>query len=110
MSQVDRTASFIVGARQDALRALCLQCHVRRLDLFGSAMTGRFNAARSDLDMLVTFEDLPPGPYADAYFALKQGLEELFQREVDLVTTAGLENRYFRREVEANRQIVFSAT
>jgi hypothetical protein len=96
------------GAMRDALRSLCLRCHVRRLDLFGSAITDRFDPAQSDLDMLVTFEDLAPGPYADAYFALKQGLEDLFQREVDLVTVAELENPYFRREVEAHRQTVFS--
>jgi hypothetical protein len=83
---------------------------VRRLDLFGSALTRRFNSAQSDLDMLVTFEEMEPGPYADAYFALKQGLEDLFGRAVDLVTAPTLENPYFRREVETHRKLLFSAT
>jgi hypothetical protein len=72
-------------------------------------VTDRFDPAHSDLDMLVIFDDLPPGPYADAYFALKQGLESLFGRDVDLVTDAGLQNPYFRREVEARRQTLFTA-
>ena len=46
---------------------------VRRLDLFGSAVTDRFDPLRSDVDMLVEFADLPPRAYADAYFELKQG-------------------------------------
>jgi uncharacterized protein len=110
MSRVDLPARPILEACQDAMRALCLRHHVRRLDLFGSALTDRFDHARSDLDMLVTFDDLSPGRYADAYFALKQGLEALFERDVDLVTAPSLENPYFRREVEAHRQTLYAAT
>ena len=107
MSQIDLPVVAI--PRLDALRSLCRRHHVRRLDLFGSAVTYRFDPARSDLDMLVVFDDLPPGAYADAYFALKQGLESLYGRDVDLVTDAGLQNPYFRRAVEAQRQTLFAA-
>jgi hypothetical protein len=109
MNQIDPIAGSIDDVRLDALRVLCRRHHVRRLDLFGSAVTDRFDAACSDLDMLVIFDDLAPGSYADAYFALKQGLEKLFSRDVDLVTTAALQNPYFRREVEAHRQTLFTA-
>ncbi len=91
------------------MRSLCRRHHVRRLDLFGSAVTGHFDLARSDLDMLVTFDDLPPGRYADAYFELKSDLERLFGRDVDLVTAAALQNPFFRREVETHRQTLFAA-
>ena len=59
--------------------------------------------------MLVEFADLPPRTYADAYFELKQGLEDLLKRDVNLVTPPTLENPYFRREVEANKQTPLSA-
>jgi uncharacterized protein len=72
-------------------------------------VTDRFDPPRSDLDMLVLFDDLLPGTYADAYFSLKQGLEALFVRDVDLLTEAALQNPYFRREVEARRQTLFTA-
>jgi hypothetical protein len=107
MSKIDLPPDSMPGL--DALRALCRRHYVRRLDLFGSAVTGRFDPARSDLDMLVTFDDLPPGAYADAYFSLKHGLEALFGRDVDLLTAAALQNPYFRREVEAHRQTLFAA-
>ena len=106
MSRVDPTAATTAGL--DALRSLCRRHHVRRLDLFGSAVTDRFDPAHSDLDILVAFDDLPPGSYADAYFGLKEGLESLYGREVDLVTDAGLQNPYFRRAVEAQRQTLFA--
>ena len=48
----------ILETGHDALHALCLRCHVRRLDLFGSAVTDRFDPLRSDVDMLVEFTDL----------------------------------------------------
>ncbi len=107
MSEIDLPVMSM--SRLDAVRSLCRQYHVRRLDLFGSALTDRFDPAHSDLDMLVAFDDLPPGPYADAYFGLKEGLERLFGRDVDLVTGAGLRNPYFRRVVEAQRQTLFTA-
>jgi len=107
MSQIDLPVVSL--PRLDALRSLCRRHHVRRLDLFGSAVTDRFDPAHSDLDMLVVFDDLPPGPYADAYFALKQELESLFGRDVELITNAGLQNPYFRRAVEAQQQTLFTA-
>jgi predicted nucleotidyltransferase len=91
------------------LASLCRRCNVRRLDAFGSAVTGRFEAARSDVDFLVAFEPLAPAAYADAYFGLREGLERLFGREIDLVIEASLANPYFRRQVEAERQNSFVA-
>lgn len=86
---------------------MCQRFHVRRLDLFGSALTERFDPRRSDLDFVVAFEDLPAGRYADAYFGLREGLAELFGRDVDLLTETSLENPYLLRQVEAQRCQVF---
>jgi predicted nucleotidyltransferase len=65
-----------------ALPALCRRFRVRRLDVFGSAATGDgFDPARSDLDLLVAFEDgLSAGEYADAFFGLRAALKERFGR------------------------------
>ena len=93
----------------EALSALCRRFHVRRLDLFGSAVTTRFDPRRSDLDFLVEFEDFPEGDYADAYFGLREALVELFGREVDLLTEPSLDNPYLRRQVEAQRRQLFPA-
>jgi len=83
--------------------------HVRRLELFGSAATGDFDAKGSDLDFLVEFEDLKPGQYADAYFGLLDDLEALFQRSVDLVMTSAIKNPYFLENIEASRTLLYAA-
>ncbi len=75
---------------------------------FGSALRADFDPAASDLDFLVEFDDLPPAKYAGAYFALKDSLEALFGRPVDLITEASLENPYFRDRVQAERQPVYA--
>lgn len=93
-----------------ALPALCRRFGIRRLDLFGSAATGRFDPNRSDLDFLVSFDELlPPAAYADAWFGFRAELETLFGRPVDLLTEAALENPFLRRQVEAERRPLFPA-
>jgi predicted nucleotidyltransferase len=91
-----------------ALAAICRRFHVRQLDLFGSAVTGRFDPAESDLDFLVAFEEpLLSGEYAEAYFGLKDELEDLFGRPVDLVTEPALENPYLRRRIQAEKRTLY---
>ena len=92
-----------------ALAALCRRHRVRRLDLFGSAATGAFDPARSDLDFLVEFEELEPRAYARSYFGLRNDLVALFGCEVDLVTLPALKNPYFTRQVMAERRLLFEA-
>lgn len=82
---------------------------MRRLDLFGSAASDHFDPDESDMDFLVEFSELSPGTYADAYFGLLEGLEELFGRPVDLVVDAAIRNSYFRRSVEQTRSPVNAA-
>ena len=91
------------------LDELCRRHHVRRFELFGSAATGRFDPARSDLDFLVEFQDLSPKEYARSYFELLHGPEDLFQKRIDLVTVLSLTNPYFVREIECDRTLLYAA-
>lgn len=99
-----------IEANLPALRALCRRFRVRRLDLFGSATTGRFDPARSDLDFLVEFEEAAPRGLGGAYFGLLRALEGLFGRNIDLVTERGLQNPYRRRRIEAEKRTLYSAS
>ena len=58
---------------------------VKRIGIFGSHARGE-EKATSDVDVLVEFEV----PSFDNFMELAFFLEELFGREVDLVTTRGL--------------------
>ncbi|HKM68847.1 MAG TPA: nucleotidyltransferase domain-containing protein [Pseudomonadota bacterium] len=93
-----------------AITELCRRFGVRRLDLFGSAATGRFDLRRSDLDFLVEFEEMPPGSYAKACFGLRQSLERLFGRPIDLLTEPALANPYLRRQIESEKRTLYPSS
>src|SRR3989338_380491 len=98
----------LIDQYRDEVAALCRRAGARRLDAFGSAVRGDFNPQASDLDFLVEFDEVPPAAYAKAYFALKEGLESLFGRPVDLITGSSLANPYFRERILAERQTVYA--
>ena len=79
-----------------------------RLELFGSAAGDAFDPQRSDLDFLVEF-DADPSRLFDRYFGLKESLEALYGRRVDLVTEGSLRNRYFIEAVNQSRRLVYAA-
>lgn len=98
-----------IEAKQKELTSLCRRYHVRRLELFGSAVAGGFDPATSDLDFLVEFEELQPSAYADAYFGLQESLSALYQRPVDLISPAAVHNPYFLRSIEQTRALLYAA-
>jgi len=81
---------------------------VRRLEVFGSALRDDFDPASSDLDFLVEFEPLEPGAYARAFFSLKEALEAMFGRPVDLITAPSVVNPYFRERLATSREAVYA--
>ena len=101
--------SRLIEENRDDLIRLCAKYRVRRLEIFGSALTNRFDPRTSDLDFLVEFLPLQPGEYADAYFGLLEALRELFQRNVDLVMTRAIKNRYFLESINRRRTVLYAA-
>jgi len=99
----------MIAARQSQLVKLCKKFHIRRLELFGSALSGAFDPACSDLDFLVEFEPLPPIAYASAFFGFKEALEQLFGRPADLVIPSAVRNPYFRQSIEQNKALLYAA-
>jgi uncharacterized protein len=97
-----------ISSHRQELEDLCRRFHVPRLGLFGSVTGDDFDAERSDLDFLVEF-DPPPGGYADAFFGLKEALEALFGRNVDLVEPGAIRSPYFKESAEQSRESVFEA-
>jgi hypothetical protein len=88
---------------------ICARYGVRRLELFGSAATGAFDPGRSDLDFLVEFDPARRIKPFERYFGLKEELETLFERPVDLVEEGASENRYFLESVNKTRRLLYAA-
>jgi hypothetical protein len=99
----------ILEERQADLDRLCSLYGVKRLEVFGSVLTERFDLEKSDLDFLVELEDAPPGTLSDHYFGLLHDLEHLFGRPVDLVMTRAIKNPYFLEEIEETRKLLYAA-
>lgn len=93
---------------REAVAALCRRHGVARLSLFGSALTAGFDPATSDIDFLVEFAEGGDALF-DAYFGLKDDLERLLGRPVDLVMPKALENPYFAASVNRHRQDIYAA-
>src|SRR5258705_8581222 len=96
-----------IQSHRDELRDLCQRFHVRRLDLFGSAARGDFDPERSDVDFLVEFDRSAPQHPFDAYFGLKEALEEVLGRPVDLVEASAVRNPYLKASIEGSRESIF---
>jgi predicted nucleotidyltransferase len=97
----------LVAQKKNDLAELCRRFDVERLELFGSAATGSFQSASSDLDFILRFSSASAGSYLDRYLDFAEALEQLFQRPVDLLTERAIRNPYFRRSVEATRQPIY---
>jgi len=92
----------IIGRNIKKIRSLCESHHVKNLYAFGSVCTDKFNDS-SDIDLLVSFDRLDYGDYADTYFILADKFEKLFHRPVDLVTENSLSNPYFIKSVNKSK-------
>jgi hypothetical protein len=91
------------------LRDVCRRHHVARLALFGSAVRDQFDPDRSDLDFVVEYLSQDEPLTLAGYFDLKEALESLFGRPVDLVEPAAVTNPYFRQELEETQVQVYAA-
>jgi len=95
---------------REQLAELCQRYQVARLEVFGSAAEAETDADARDIDLLVEFDpnhDL--GPWMRDYFALRDELQALFDRPVDLVMPSGMRNPYFVREVNRTRKLLYAA-
>lgn len=90
------------------LHQLCEKYDVKTMYVFGSAATGRVHE-KSDIDILISFKDIPFDQYTDNYFELHEILERLLGRNIDLITEKSLSNPYFIETVEKTKQLLYAA-
>jgi predicted nucleotidyltransferase len=92
---------------KEKVSALCKELGVERLDIFGSATREDF-ASTSDIDVIARF-DRRPGRMFGRYFDLKERLEEIFNRSVDVILEDSIRNPYFREALEQTRVNVYES-
>jgi uncharacterized protein len=92
----------IENPKIDQIKELCKQNKVKTLFAFGSVTRDDFNA-NSDIDLVVDFEEKDPFIYSDLYLNLKSKLEDLLNRQVDLLEDRAIKNRFFRQQLESTK-------
>ena len=93
-----------------SLEAICRKYAVRRIKVFGSALSDDFDEESSDLDLLVEFDDPPSGMRPAAqFFGLHEELQELFMRRVDLLEESAIENARLKQNALAGAVTLYAA-
>ncbi len=101
--------TVLLERHQEAIRALCREYNVARLEVFGSATRDDFDPTSSDIDFLVEFLPHPQLTRFEQYFNLEEALSALLGRKVDLVMEKAMKNPYFIRSVNQSRQLLYAA-
>jgi predicted nucleotidyltransferase len=96
----------IITDNIDEIKILCSKFGVKNLYAFGSVCTDKFSDT-SDIDLLVSFQPMEYGEYADTYFAVADRLEQLFSRPVDLVTEKSLNNPFFIESLNQTKTLIY---
>jgi hypothetical protein len=100
----------MIEARLPEIGDLCRRLGVRRLDLFGSAVSESFDTDSSDVDVLAEFDTRPGFDHFGAYFGRKEGFVQILGRPVDVVSASSIRNPYFRERVMQTREPLYAAT
>lgn len=98
----------LVDSKRAELAQLCRRYHVKRLELFGSAVASGFGDV-GDLDFLIEFQDVPHAEYANCYFGMLEALKVLFQKPIDLTETRTIRNPHFLAAIQPTREVVYAA-
>jgi len=89
------------------IEEFCRKWKIREFSLFGSVLRDDFNAD-SNVDVLVTFDDNAGWSLEDR-FNMKDELQEMFGREIDLVNKKGLTNPFRRHSILTTKKVLYAA-
>lgn len=97
----------LISDNLNDIKTLCSAYNVKTLFAFGSVCTDKFTD-KSDVDLLISFNPMDYGDYADTYFKLADKFEHLFKRSVDLVTEKSLSNPYLIDSINKTKTLLYA--
>jgi predicted nucleotidyltransferase len=90
----------------EQIKQLCEELSVKSFSAFGSVLTDNFSTD-SDIDFVVDFNENDPIKYTDLYFQLKDRLEQILKRQIDLIEERGIKNSFFRKEIDGSKVVIY---
>ncbi len=85
----------------------CKTYKVKELYAVGSVLTERFNE-NSDIDLLISFNNISIDEYTDNYFILHDLFENRFNRKIYLITENSLNNPFLIKSIDENKQLIYA--
>jgi predicted nucleotidyltransferase len=98
-----------IESRREAIAAICRDHGVARLLVFGSVLRDDFDHDRSDIDFLVDFLPGAHKPWLGEYTDLKEAMETLFGRKVDVLPLEIKRNPYLKAAVDREKELLYAA-
>ena len=99
----------LIENKIDEIVVLCKEHHVIGISVFGSAANNSMDE-NSDIDFLVQFSDsIELLDYADNYFELKEKLQLLLGKEIDLVSIRSLKNKVLIEQINSSKIDLYAA-
>lgn len=90
----------------EQIKQICKDFRVKNFSVIGSVLTDNFSSD-SDIDFVVDFDEKDPFKYTDLYFQLKEKLEQILKRQVDLIEERGIKNPFFRKEIDESKVVIY---
>ena len=81
--------NFPIKIPKDQIETFCKKWKVKEFALFGSILRNDFNIQTSDIDVLISF--LPSENWGWEIVTMKEELELIFNRKVDLIEKIAVE-------------------
>lgn len=108
LQTTNRNNMKIIEINIDKIIEICKRFHVRKLWVFGSILTPRFNDS-SDVDLCVDFDwdKIPLLDSANNFFGFQEALESLLDHKIDITDDSTVRNPYFREELNETRQLIY---
>jgi predicted nucleotidyltransferase len=98
----------LISDNQAAIAALCREFGIRKLEVFGSAASGKFDPDQSDVDVIADLGGYERG-VARRFMRFARALEAVLGRNVDIITEEQIRNPYFRQAVDEQRVTIYEA-
>lgn len=90
----------------DKIREACRINKVKSLFAFGSVTRNELKA-NSDIDLIVEISESDPLSYSDHYFDLKEKLENVFNRPIDLLEAKAIRNPFLKAEIDRTKVLIY---
>ncbi|MCW5907341.1 MAG: nucleotidyltransferase domain-containing protein [Chitinophagales bacterium] len=102
--------SNILSKHANEVNMLCKAYSVKNLFAFGSVVSEKFDERKSDLDFLVELQQTnDPLQIGENMLNLWNGLEQTFNRPVDLVRIENVHNPILKAQIEKTKVLVYAA-